>query len=191
MRDLLLEERCMLTSGGVPFPTTPPPVPLSQVMYDGATGQYEKTITVTNNNPTQYLYAFLEGEDSRQAISPYVGTGAFDPYDNPDQEYRGYIGYTDGTTNYAGLPPMSSITITVPLAFWDSGRIIFSTDGADQFSTAGGDNGATPAGAPFYYLSANTQASFYASIDAGNHQPVDFHPHLQRLRRREQRHADR
>ena len=148
IRDGILEERCLLTSG-VPFPTSPPPAQmLSQVLYDGATGQYAKTITITNNDPTQYLYAFLEGEDSRQAVSPYQGTGAFDPYDDPDQEYRGYIGYTDGTTDYAGLPPLSTITITVPLAFWDSGRIIFSTDGADQFSTAGGDNGATTRGCP-------------------------------------------
>ena len=93
-----LEERCLLTSG-VPFPTTPAPAQsLSQVMYDGATGQYAKTITITNNNPTQYLYAFLEGEINRLAIAPYQGTGAFDPYDDPEQEYRGYIGYTDGTT---------------------------------------------------------------------------------------------
>ena len=175
IRDGILEERCLLTSG-VPFPTSPPPTQmLSQVLYDGATGQYAKTITITNNDPTQYLYAFLEGEDSRQAVSPYQGTGAFDPYDDPDQEYRGYIGYTDGTTDYAGLPPLSTITITVPLAFWDSGRIIFSTDGADQFSTAGGDNGATPAGAPFYYLSANTQATFFGSI-AKNSNQLTFTP---------------
>ncbi len=174
IRDFLLEERCLLTSG-VTFPA-PTVQHLDQVFpsADHLTAQYEKTITITNNS-TQSLYAFLEGEDSRQAIAPYQGTSAFDPYDPADQEYRGYIGYTDGTTDYAGLPPLSSITITVPLAFWDSGRVIFSTDGADQFSTAGGDNGATPTGAPFYYLNANTQATFFGSI-AQNSNQLTFTP---------------
>jgi len=54
---------------------------LDQVFYNGVTGSYEKTITITNNSPTQTIYAFLEGEVSRQAIAPYQGTGAFDPYD--------------------------------------------------------------------------------------------------------------
>jgi hypothetical protein len=63
----------------------------------------------------------------------------FDPYDPADHEYWGYVGYLDGQKQRAGLPPLSSITITVPLAFWDSGRINFSTDGEDQFKTYGGD----------------------------------------------------
>ena len=180
MRDGRLEDRCLLASG-VPFPT--PNASLSQVMYNGVTGAFQKTITITNNNPTQFLYAFLEGENSRQAIAPYQGTGAFDPYDPAHQEYRGYIGYTDGTTDYAGLPPLSSITITVPLAFWDSGRIIFSTDGTDQFSTAGGDNGATPTGAPFYYLNDEYRGDLLRQYRP-EQQPVDVHPDLQRLRRR-------
>ena len=121
-RDCLLEDRCLLTSG-VPFPG-PFVQNLDQVFPSALylTAAYEKTITITNNNPTEYLYAFLEGENSRQAVSPYEGTAAFDPYDPSNQEFRGYIGYTDGTTDYAGLPPLSTITITVPLAFWDGGR---------------------------------------------------------------------
>ena len=115
-------------------------------MYDGVTGTYTKTITITNNDPTKYLYAFLEGENTRQAVGQYAGTAAFDPYDPSNQEYRGYVGFSQGGTNYAGLPPMTSITITVPLAFWDSGRIIFSTDGADQFQTYGTTASGAPAG---------------------------------------------
>jgi len=176
IRDCLLEDRCMLTSG-VTFPG-PFVQNLDQVFpsADYLTAAYEKTITITNNNPTQYLFAFLEGANSRQAVSPYEGTAAFDPYDPSNQEYRGYIGYTDGTTDYAGLPPLSTITITVPLAFWDGGRIIFSTDGADQFSTYGGNNGETPPGAPFNFLDANTQATFFGNISSSALNQLDFTP---------------
>ena len=38
-----------------------------------------------------------------------------------NEEYRGYIGYTDGGKKYLGLQANSSITIDVPLVFWDSG----------------------------------------------------------------------
>jgi hypothetical protein len=177
IRDCHLEERCLLTSG-VPFPG-PFVQNLDQVFpsADYLTGtSYEKTITITNNSPTQYLYAFLEGVNSRQAVAPYQGTAAFDPYDPSNQEYRGYIGYTDGTNNYAGLPPLSTITVTVPLAFWDSGRIIFSTDGADQFSTYGGAISGTPTGAPFNFLSADTQATFFGDIDSSNPSQLNFTP---------------
>ena len=147
----------MLTSGGVPFPTTPPPVPLSQVMYDGATGQYEKTITITNNNPTQYLYAFLEGEDSRQAICSLRGDGRVRSLRPIPTRSTGATSATPTARPITrACRPLSSITITVPLAFWDSGRIIFSTDGADQFRRTAGTPVAPPAGAPFYYQHANT-----------------------------------
>lgn len=174
--DWLLESRCLLAAGE-PYPLPSPTVDcLGKVMFDGVTGTYQKTITITNNSPTQTIYAFLEGQVSRQAVSPYGGTGAFDPYDSSNQEYRGYIGYTDGKTNFAGLPPLSAITITVPLSFWDSGRIIFSTDGADQFATYGGPDGGSPPGAPFYYHDTNTQATFYGSIDPNNLNRLNFTP---------------
>ncbi len=175
IRDWRLEDRCLLASNGpIAFPT-PSVHKLNQVMYDGVTGAYEKTITVTNNSSTQYLYAFLEGANSRQAIGQYAGTAAFDPFDPSNQEYRGYIGYTDGTNNYAGLPPQSSITITVPLAFWDSCRIIFSTDGSDQFATSSA--GSQP-GAPFYFLDTNTQATYFGNIttNGSNQYQLDFTP---------------
>ncbi|MHC5537915.1 hypothetical protein ACYOEI_06755 [Singulisphaera rosea] len=172
----LLESRCLLATGGPYLLPSPTVDCLGKVLYNGVTGTYQKTITITNNSPTQTIYAFLEGQVSRQAVSPYEGTGAFDPFDSSNQEYRGYIGYTDGTADYAGLPPLSAITITVPLAFWDSGRIIFSTDGADQFSTYGGSGGGSPPGAPFYYQDTNTQATFYGSIDPDNLNQLDFTP---------------
>jgi hypothetical protein len=173
VRDWLLEERCLPSSGPILLPV-PTASSIAQVLYNGVSGNYVKTITITNNSPTQTIYAFLEGEDSRQAVHPYEGTGGFDPYDPSNQEYRGYIGYSSGGKNYAGLPPNSSIQITVPLAFWDSGRINFSTDGTDQFQTYGGDQSGAPTGAPFYYLNTNTQAIFYGYIDSGNLNRLNF-----------------
>lgn len=173
----LLEARCLLATANGPYTFPRPSVDgVGKVLYDGVTGTFQKSITITNNSPDQWLYAFLEGEVTRQAIAPYEGTGAFDPYDSVNQEYRGYIGYTDGSQDYAGLPPKSSITITVPLAFWDSGRIVFSTDGANQFSTYGGPDGGSPPGAPFNYLDSNTQATFFGSIEQGQLNQLNFTP---------------
>ena len=84
----------------------------------------------------------------------------------------GYVGFSQGGTDYAGLPPMTSIEITVPLAFWDSGRIIFSTDGADQFQTYG--TTASAAGSVLFRY-ANTQMTFIGTI-APNSNQLTFTP---------------
>jgi hypothetical protein len=183
--DWLLEDRCLLSA--TPFPTKTPGLDptadniktvasLSNVFYTGVPSKYTETVTITNNDPTQTIYAFLEGEISKQSVANYKnvnysGTAQYDPYDASNQEYRGYIGYTDATgKNYAGLAPKTSITITVPIAFWDSGRIDFTTDGADLFNTYSRNgpykNGvnANPTGAPFNYLDQNTQAIFFGNI---------------------------
>jgi hypothetical protein len=172
----LLEDRCLLSSSGpIPLPANTVGS-VDQVLYNGVSGTYAKTFKITNNSPTQTIYAFLEGSITRQASSPYDGTSAFDPFDASSQEYRGYVGYTVGTNDYAGLPPLTSITVTVPLAFWDSGRILFSTDGADQFATFGGPTGGSPPDAPFNYQNTNTQATYYASVDSVNPSQLDFTP---------------
>jgi len=186
---MVLEDRCLLSAANGPyqFPmAVNPPDPnkpynsvtqMSDVLYSGVSGTYQKTITIYNNSPTQWIYPFLSGELTRQAVSPYQGTSAFDPYDPSTQEYRGYIGYTpDGTTDDAGLPPLTSITITVPLAFWDSARINFSTDGADQFTTVGAPSPPGPVGVPFNFLYTNTQAIYYGSINSSNPNQLNFTP---------------
>ena len=101
LADWRLEDRCLLATTPYAFPA-PTVSSLSQVMYDGVTGTYTKTITITNNDPTKYLYAFLEGENTRQAIAPYRGTAAFDPYDPSNQEYRGYVGFTEARDELRG-----------------------------------------------------------------------------------------
>jgi hypothetical protein len=175
-----LEERRLLSDIVMPSDTVKGATPeqaLSQVLYDGglviptpSTEQYVKQITITNNS-TETIYPFLEDANNRTAIpgdptpAPnYTGTGMFDPFDPINQEYRGYIGYTqqvNGTTvTYMGLQPGHAITINVPLAFWDAGRIIITTDGADLLGTGGNGN-------PFLYRSQDSQVTYYGSV-SGN-----------------------
>ncbi len=130
----LLEERCLLATG-IPMPADTVAGASAVLWYDSSAAQ--KTITITNNSPNQIVYPFLEDANSRATSTNYPGTGTFDPFDPINQEYRGYIGYTDGGQNYLGLLPGKSITVNVPLAFWDAGRLIITTDGA--VSSGGSD----------------------------------------------------
>jgi hypothetical protein len=156
-----LEDRCLL-SGDVYLPDNTSGIDkLSQVVYNGVTGTDQKTITITNNSD-QTIYPMLQAPNDKHPTSGYVGTSPTDPYDPTAQGYRGYIGYTDGTHNIAGLPPHTSITITnVPLAFWDSGRINFTTDGADQFNT-------TNKGVSFFFSQQNTSAKYFFHTENGD-----------------------
>jgi hypothetical protein len=84
----VLEDRCLLNGAATVLLPNPTVDHKHEVLYDGVTGAFQKTITITNNSPDQTIYAFLEGELTRQADSPYDGTAAFDPFDPADQEYR-------------------------------------------------------------------------------------------------------
>ena len=55
-------------------------------------------------------------------------------------EFRGYVGYRTSNTNYAGLLPNQTITVKVPLVFWDSGRVEIAADGSDLFDQNGAQN---------------------------------------------------
>lgn len=182
--DWLLEERCLLAGLLMPSDTVPPESDvsgavkgISAVLYDGglvkptaATQKYVKQITITNNSP-ETIYPFLEDANNRTATPgdpapapTYTGTGMFDPFDPLNHEYRGYIGYTavenGQTVTYMGLQSGQAITINVPLAFWDAGRIIITTDGADLLGQGGNGN-------PFLYRDQSMQATYYGSV-SGN-----------------------
>ena len=55
--------------------------------------------------------------------------GLYDPYDPANKEYRGYIGYKEGTKYYFGLKTGKSILVSLPLVFWNGARIGIGTDG--------------------------------------------------------------
>jgi len=152
----LLEERCLMaTYSGIPVPpslynganTTEADWQNNKVLYafsNPASGTLdpsytEKTITLTNNSTDQVVYPFLVDSNSGQTQlgAKYPGMPTYDPYDNYTQQYRGYIGYVGSNgTKYLGLLPGDTITINVPLVFWDGGRIDIATDGADLLGTS-------------------------------------------------------
>src|SRR5262249_36628443 len=110
-----------------------------------------KKITLTNNTDLT-VYPILRDANSKQDLEAGAppNTGLYDPFDPLNQEYRGYIGYKDPATGrfYLGLRPGMSITIQVPLVFWDAGRLYITTDGTDLIPRACGPN-------PFLYYDIN------------------------------------
>ncbi len=181
----MLEERVLLSSDPILMPgNTPGITSADQVLYyygnlpNEINTQYEKTLTISNNSD-QTIYPFLEGKNSRtpDPSDPMTAQSSAparsDPYDPANQEYRGYIGYTQNGVTYAGLPANSSITVVVPIAFWDGGRVNFATDGADQFQTA--TDGAS-AGASFFFHDNNLQASYFAYVDPAHLDRLYFQP---------------
>jgi hypothetical protein len=82
-----------------------------------------RTVTITNNDPTNEIFPFFRAGNN----SPI-----YDGQDTPNQEYRAYIGYqktVDGQqVSYFGLLPGEHITVKIPMVFWDSGRIYYTTD---------------------------------------------------------------
>jgi hypothetical protein len=122
---LPFEGRCLMASG-ILIPANTVASASAVMHYDSSAN--EKTILITNNS-THTVYPFLEDSNSRSDPGEYVGTGTFDPFDPINQEYRGYVGYSSGGQNYLGLLPGQSITVNVPIAFWDAGRLIITTDG--------------------------------------------------------------
>ena len=112
-----------------------PGITLANVLYSDPSVPL-KTMTLYNNS-NRTLYPMIYGENTAVdgQDGPYKGKGLYDPFDTIEQEYRGYVGYEvqgkNGTTSrYLGLPAHQKVTISVPLVFWDSGRMAISTNGA-------------------------------------------------------------
>jgi hypothetical protein len=197
--DWRLEDRRMLA--GLLMPSNTVGSPEEVLHYYGPNlatqipASFTKYITITNHWD-QTIYPFLEGKNDKiantagnpLAVPPvpathpeYASTGNYNPYDPVNHEYRAYIGYTETvggvTTTYAGLQPYSQITVPVPIAFWDSGRINISTDGVNQFKTGvDGNNAGNSPGAPFFYHDFNTQALYQCYIDAAHLDRLYFLP---------------
>jgi hypothetical protein len=85
----------------------------------------KKTLTITNNTD-KTVYPIIRDPNN----PPY------DPYDDTNKEYRGYIGHKQGGKYYFGLKEGESIQVSVPLVFWNGGRISVGTDG--QYLTRSG-----------------------------------------------------
>ena len=86
-----------------------------------------KTLRITNNTE-QTVYPIMRDPNSN-VLAINKGVGLYDPYDPPDKEYRGYIGYEQGGKYFFGLKKHESILVSVPLVFWNGARIGIGTDG--------------------------------------------------------------
>jgi hypothetical protein len=113
----------------------------SQLMFMGGTAKGQdwgavptKTFTFTNNSTIshQTIYPFLYSPNNNPL---------YDPIDTKKEEYRVYVGYTQNGNTYLGVPWGKSITVNVPLVFWNGGRADIANDGAhlipkpDQITT--------------------------------------------------------
>ena len=127
-----------------------------------------KLITLTNNSD-ETVYPILQDANSRTTATSnsWYGTPVFDPYDNLNNEYRGYIGYSLNGVNYLGLPAHQTITINVPLVFWDGGRINIATD--PTYLTPPNPTTVDPSPSnPFHFLYDNTMETNLASTAVGS-----------------------
>src|SRR5262249_9466499 len=107
-----------------------------------------KTITFTNTT-NRTIYPILESANNNAVTNNnngHQGLGLYDPYDPVNLEYRAYIGYKVGSNYFLGLKAGDTVTIQVPLVFWDAGRILCAWDGMTL--TPKVDNVAPPAGNP-------------------------------------------
>lgn len=108
-----------------------------------------KTITITNTTD-RTIFPILESANSNVVTTDNNGNkglGLYDPYDPVNLEYRAYIGYVGNDGQYyLGLRKGETVTIPVPLVFWDAGRILIASDGSNLIPKV--DNVAAPANLP-------------------------------------------
>ncbi len=80
----------------------------------------QKVVTFTNNsNNHETIYPFIYSPNNNPI---------YDPIDKPNDEYRLYIGYQNDGKYILGLPYGKTITVDVPLVFWNGGRADIATD---------------------------------------------------------------
>ncbi len=79
-----------------------------------------KTLRITNNTAGT-VYPIMRDPNSN-ILESNSAVGLYDPYDPPNKEYRGYIGYKEGTKYYFGLKRGQSILVSLQLVFWTAPR---------------------------------------------------------------------
>lgn len=133
------------------------PLPANQVVWMGDDKHPpvpDKTIIITNNT-NRTIFPFLRDVNDRGTHQdpngpPGVVGSIYDPEDPRLNEYRGYIGYSENGQKRLGLRAGDSITIHVPLVFWDGARIFIATD--SKYLTTHAKVGDTITGNPFQYF---------------------------------------
>ena len=94
-----------------------------------------KTIRITNNT-ADTVYPIMRDPNTNTRQAPNHGMGLYDPYDPPNKEYRGFIGYVENGKYYFGLKKGESVLVDIPLVFWNGARIGIGTEGDYIWRTA-------------------------------------------------------
>ncbi len=119
-----------------------------------------KTVKFTNSSSThETIYPFLYSPNNNSI---------YDPIDVAKDEYRLYVGFEQDGKYILGLPYGKSITISVPLVFWNGGRADIATDGKNLLPQPDQVNDLNPY--QFYYAASSTyitQQGVTASNDNG------------------------
>jgi hypothetical protein len=160
----MLEPRCMLSRGDTPtsgllMPATNVSDPNMVMSQKNVT---LKTITFTNNTDHK-LYPFLE--DVNVGINPNTGQRYDYTSDPGNEEYRLYLGYqvksTGVVVSYLGVLPHSTLTVNVPVVFWDGGtvRVVGSTAATSERFLQPFNPGGNALGRPFLFNAANASYS--------------------------------
>jgi hypothetical protein len=156
----LLEDRCVLAPiyVGTNVYQVTTVSDASKVLFMGGTAKGQNWGTM----PQKELTLFNNSSD-KQTIFPFLyspnNNRLYDPIDDPKEEYRIYVGYKDGAKNSLGLPYGRSITLNVPLVFWNGGRACIATDGANLIPKP--ENVGTLNPFNFYYSKNGRNAAIY------------------------------
>ncbi|HVX60651.1 MAG TPA: hypothetical protein VHC19_08615, partial [Pirellulales bacterium] len=120
-------------------------------------GSVTATITPIGGAPSPTTAAVVSAHVSD--ITQNGTVSLYDPKDPLTNTYRGYIGETVNGQYQLGLQPGHQVTVQVPIAFWDGGRIYMV------------DNGPVPLTSqydPGFPLQANAEWSFNPSLNPDN-----------------------
>jgi hypothetical protein len=160
---LPLEDRCLMAHLEMPlapagsFGRYDTVGSLSDVLFVGNStlGTAPTKQMTLYNNTDQTVYPFLYDPNTGESTAG----GYYDPEDEYNQEYRGYIGYSENGKDYLGLQAHHSITINVPFVFWDSGRGAIATDPKLFLPEDKNTSKSSPATNPFFFFYKNNNGS--------------------------------
>ncbi len=119
----------------------------------------KKLITFTNNADFTVFPILVDTNATKDDLKP--DQALYDPLDPIYNEYRGYIGYKNPQGSYVGLLPGASITVAVPLVFWDGARIFIGYDSTymDMINNAPQVATLSTIPNPFQYYAKNSDGS--------------------------------
>jgi hypothetical protein len=164
VRDWLLEDRILMSAtifvgtNSYQVPTVNSP---TQVLFLGGTAKGQNWGTVPRK-----LLTFTNNSTDKQTIYPFLyspnNEAIYDPIDTNHEEYREYVGYTEGGKTFLGLPFGATITINVPLVFWNGARADVASVGTNLIPQPNQVDTLNPF--QFYYSKKGVDASINIGV---------------------------